>query len=38
VTFTNVAYNGGIPAGGSTEFGFQANGTAGALSLTCSAG
>ncbi|MGW3888039.1 endo-1,4-beta-xylanase [Micromonospora chokoriensis] len=34
----NVAYNGQVGAGQSTEFGFQANGTAGSLSPTCSAG
>ncbi|NUT99330.1 MAG: 1,4-beta-xylanase [Saccharothrix sp.] len=37
VSFANVAYNGTIPAGGTTEFGFQADGTAGTLSPTCSA-
>ncbi|MDG4839756.1 endo-1,4-beta-xylanase [Micromonospora sp. WMMD967] len=34
----NVAYNGQVGAGQSTEFGFQANGTAGSLTPTCSAG
>ncbi|WFE53719.1 MULTISPECIES: endo-1,4-beta-xylanase [unclassified Micromonospora] len=34
----NVSYNGQVGAGQSTEFGFQANGTAGTLSPTCSAG
>ncbi|MDG4781868.1 endo-1,4-beta-xylanase [Micromonospora sp. WMMD961] len=34
----NVSYNGQVGAGQSTEFGFQANGTAGSLSPTCSAG
>ncbi|MET8359285.1 endo-1,4-beta-xylanase [Micromonospora sp. NPDC005171] len=34
----NVAYNGQVGAGQSTEFGFQANGTAGSISPTCSAG
>ncbi|MEU4476132.1 endo-1,4-beta-xylanase [Micromonospora sp. NPDC023888] len=36
--WTNVAYNGQVGAGQSTEFGFQGNGTAGSLSPTCSAG
>ncbi|MFG1866876.1 endo-1,4-beta-xylanase [Micromonospora arborensis] len=36
--WTNVAYNGQVGAGQSTEFGFQANGTAGSLSSTCAAG
>nr|WP_244200363.1 endo-1,4-beta-xylanase [Micromonospora arborensis] len=36
--WTNVAYNGQVGAGQSTEFGFQANGTAGSLSPTCAAG
>nr|WP_221310044.1 endo-1,4-beta-xylanase [Micromonospora parathelypteridis] len=36
--WTNVAYNGRVGAGQSTEFGFQANGTAGSLSPTCAAG
>jgi len=35
--FTNVAYNGQIPAGGFTEFGFQATGTAGSLTPACAA-
>ncbi|MEU7589242.1 PHB depolymerase family esterase [Micromonospora sp. NPDC049230] len=35
--WTNVAYNGQVGAGQSTEFGFQGNGTAGSLSLTCTA-
>ncbi|WTD65325.1 endo-1,4-beta-xylanase [Micromonospora sp. NBC_01638] len=35
--WTNVAYNGQVGAGQSTEFGFQANGTAGSLSPTCAA-
>ncbi|MGK5679745.1 glucuronyl esterase domain-containing protein [Actinoplanes sp. URMC 104] len=37
VRFTNVAYNGGLPAGGSTEFGFQATGSPGTPILTCTA-
>ncbi|MEH1165335.1 endo-1,4-beta-xylanase [Micromonospora sp. CPCC 205539] len=36
--WTNVAYNGRVGAGQSTEFGFQANGTAGGLTPTCAAG
>ncbi|MEV7327699.1 endo-1,4-beta-xylanase [Micromonospora sp. NPDC093244] len=36
--FRNVAYNGQVGAGQSTEFGFQANGTAGTLTPTCAAG
>ncbi|MFF4874841.1 endo-1,4-beta-xylanase [Micromonospora sp. NPDC000668] len=36
--WTNVAYNGRVSAGQSTEFGFQANGTAGSLTPTCAAG
>ncbi|WP_406079633.1 endo-1,4-beta-xylanase [Micromonospora sp. NBC_00858] len=36
--WTNVAYNGRVGAGQSTEFGFQANGTAGSLTPTCTAG
>nr|WP_239559818.1 endo-1,4-beta-xylanase [Micromonospora luteifusca] len=35
--WTNVAYNGQVGAGQATEFGFQANGTAGSLSPTCAA-
>ncbi|MFG2049251.1 PHB depolymerase family esterase [Micromonospora sp. NPDC048935] len=35
--WTNVAYNGQIAAGQSTEFGFQGTGTAGSLSPTCAA-
>ncbi|NKY38577.1 cellulose-binding protein [Cellulomonas septica] len=39
IQLTNVAYNGSVAAGTSTEFGFQATGTAGgALSATCTAG
>ncbi|MFF0365979.1 endo-1,4-beta-xylanase [Micromonospora sp. NPDC005087] len=36
--WTNVAYNGRVSAGQSTEFGFQANGTAGGLTPACAAG
>ncbi|MFF5054684.1 endo-1,4-beta-xylanase [Micromonospora sp. NPDC000663] len=36
--FRNVSYNGQVGAGQSTEFGFQANGTAGTLTPTCAAG
>ena len=35
VQFANVAYNGRIGAGQSTEFGFQATGAAGSLTPTC---
>jgi hypothetical protein len=35
VQFTNVNYNGQLAAGAYTEFGFQATGTAGALTPTC---
>jgi Cellulose binding domain len=38
VQFTNVAYNGSLGAGASTEFGFQSTGTGTGLSPTCSAG
>jgi hypothetical protein len=37
VQFSNVAYNGKISAGQATEFGFQAGGTAGVMTPTCSA-
>jgi hypothetical protein len=37
VQFTNVAYNGAIAAGQSTEFGFQGTGTGTGMSLSCSA-
>ncbi|MBL7262097.1 cellulose binding domain-containing protein [Paractinoplanes lichenicola] len=33
--FSNVAYNGQIPAGGYVEFGFQATGSPGSLTPTC---
>ncbi|GAA2343085.1 extracellular catalytic domain type 1 short-chain-length polyhydroxyalkanoate depolymerase [Dactylosporangium salmoneum] len=36
-TWSNVAYNGHVNAGQYTEFGFQANGTAGSLAPACSA-
>ncbi|XVV07310.1 endo-1,4-beta-xylanase [Actinosynnema sp. CA-248983] len=35
--WTNVAYNGNLAAGQSTEFGFQGTGTAGSPSPTCTA-
>ncbi|GIF05184.1 endo-1,4-beta-xylanase [Actinoplanes siamensis] len=38
VSFRNVAYNGQIPAGGSTEFGFQGTGTGPSATPTCAAG
>ena len=38
VQFSNVAYNGQIGAGQSTEFGFQATGTSAAMTPACSAG
>ncbi|WIN00522.1 endo-1,4-beta-xylanase [Actinoplanes oblitus] len=38
VSFRNVSYNGQIPAGGSTEFGFQGTGTGPAATPTCAAG
>ena len=34
-TVSNVSYNGSLPAGGSTTFGFIANGTPSTPSLTC---
>ncbi|MFI9009845.1 cellulose binding domain-containing protein [Actinosynnema sp. NPDC053489] len=37
VGFTNVGFNGSVPAGQSTEFGFQATGTGSGLAPTCSA-
>jgi len=37
VRFTNVAYNGQISAGQSTQFGFQATGSGDGLSPTCTA-
>jgi endo-1,4-beta-xylanase len=36
VRFANVSYNGSVPAGGTTEFGFQGTGT-GPATATCSA-
>ncbi|MBB5804976.1 hypothetical protein F4560_004744 [Saccharothrix ecbatanensis] len=38
VEFTNVSFNGSIPAGQSVEFGYQATGTGAGMSPTCSAG
>lgn len=38
VTVRNVSYNGSLSAGGSTTFGFLANGTASTPTPTCSAG
>lgn len=35
VRFTNVSYNGSVPAGGSTEFGFQGTGAAPSATPTC---
>ncbi|NUT50813.1 MAG: cellulose-binding protein [Saccharothrix sp.] len=37
VDFTNVSFNGNVPAGQSTEFGFQATGTGSGMTPTCSA-
>ena len=37
VTFRNVDYNGQVGAGGSTEFGFQGNGTGPSGTATCTA-
>ncbi|SNS93375.1 Cellulose binding domain-containing protein [Asanoa hainanensis] len=37
-TFTNVAYNGSVAAGQSTEFGFQGTGNGPGSGLTCAAG
>ncbi len=37
VQFTNVEYNGSVPAGQYTEFGFQATGTGSGMTPTCSA-
>ncbi|MEU7866226.1 cellulose binding domain-containing protein [Dactylosporangium sp. NPDC049140] len=36
-SFSNVQYNGSVPAGQSTEFGFQGTGTATGTTATCSA-
>ncbi|WP_203995188.1 cellulose binding domain-containing protein, partial [Sphaerisporangium rufum] len=36
VTVRNAAYNGSVPAGGSTTFGFTANGSAATPTATCS--
>ncbi|SDH48462.1 Cellulose binding domain-containing protein [Lentzea fradiae] len=37
VDFTNVAFNGSVPAGQSVEFGYQATGSGAGMSPTCSA-
>jgi lysophospholipase L1-like esterase len=37
VRFTNMPYNGGVPAAGQTEFGFQSGGTASSLTPSCTA-
>ncbi|HEX7308375.1 endo-1,4-beta-xylanase [Lentzea sp.] len=37
VTFTNVDYNAAVPAGGSTEFGFQGTGNGSGLTPSCTA-
>ncbi|MFD9701175.1 endo-1,4-beta-xylanase [Lentzea sp. NPDC059081] len=37
VTFTNVDYNGAVPAGQSTEFGFQGTGSGSGLTPSCAA-
>jgi lysophospholipase L1-like esterase len=37
VQFTNVAYNGAIPAGQSVEFGYQATGTGAGMTPACAA-
>ena len=37
VAFANVAYNGALNAGGSTEFGFQGTGTGPSAAATCTA-
>ncbi|WP_447002744.1 endo-1,4-beta-xylanase [Saccharothrix isguenensis] len=38
IQFKNVSYNGNVPAGMSTEFGFQGTGSGAGMSPTCSAG
>ena len=38
VSFRNVSYNSQIPAGGTTDFGFQGTGTGPAATPTCQAG
>jgi len=38
VSFRNVSYNGQIPAGGSTDFGFQGTGTGPTATPTCRVG
>jgi cellulase/cellobiase CelA1 len=37
VRFTNMPYNGRVPAAGQTEFGFQSSGTASSLTPSCTA-
>ena len=37
LTATNVSYNGGLSAGGSTTFGFLGSGTATTPTVTCTA-
>ena len=37
VSFSNVAYNGSVPAGSGTEFGFQGTGTGPSATPTCAA-
>ncbi|MBB5803931.1 endo-1,4-beta-xylanase [Saccharothrix ecbatanensis] len=37
IQFKNVSYNGNVPAGMSTEFGFQGTGSGAGMSPTCSA-
>ncbi len=37
VSFTNVGYNGPVPAAGTTEFGFQGTGPAPSTTATCTA-
>jgi hypothetical protein len=37
VTFTLAGFNGTLPAGGSTEFGFQGTGTGPSAASTCTA-
>ncbi|HEX8864231.1 MAG TPA: endo-1,4-beta-xylanase [Lentzea sp.] len=37
ITWSNVDYNGSVPAGGSTEFGFQGTGNASGLNPSCTA-
>jgi hypothetical protein len=37
VRFANASFNGGVPAGGSTEFGFQGTGSAPSATPSCAA-